>query len=105
MYRCGLCGVCSPPRQSRRLHVVYRTVPAGRQHHVVRDHNGQPRSRTVLAPERTEIAREIPVCGECEQRLHRQAAAPPTHANGSGGLDVVLSGRTVRTVLGNQQVG
>lgn len=93
MYRCGLCGVCSPPRQSRRLHVVHRTVPAGRQHHVVRDHNGQPRSWVVFTPERTEVAREVPICVGCEEELARRARSP---ASTPQAYDPLVNGRVAQ---------
>lgn len=71
-YRCGLCQSVVPPRQPRRVHVVPRLVPR-RQQVIGRSQpygeGGYSRPIEVTHPERTEIAREIPVCGSCQSAL------------------------------------
>jgi len=79
-YRCGLCQAVVPPRQPRRVHVVTREAPQ--------------RSPFARTPYRTEIAREIPVCGSCqsalakgasvEQLVRARGAAPSRERNGQG---------------------
>lgn len=90
MYRCGVCGRCSKPGEDRKTAVVLRQVPPGVQYH--RRSTGGDRGQTTLVsrptPARTEIAREVALCGDCNRRaeagatvreleaLYRTAAAP-----------------------------
>lgn len=58
MYRCGVCQGQSGPGESRRVHQVTRLVPCVR---VTQD---------GLRPSmRSEIAREVSVCGKCDKAL------------------------------------
>lgn len=52
MYRCQICRAVSQPHEPRKVHTVYREVPA--------PHGGT----------REEIAREIPVCAGCQSCLN-----------------------------------
>lgn len=59
MYRCGICGSCSQPRQPRHLHVIYRDKP-----------NVVVAGGKEVTSTRKEIAREIPVCPDCKLDLN-----------------------------------
>lgn len=58
MYRCDVCKVVSLPGSPRRTYNIIRVLP-----HI--KHVGE---RTIPAT-RTEIIREIPVCGQCKTAL------------------------------------
>lgn len=70
MYLCGICGACSKPGQARKVKVIERTVEPGHQRHRARrDGDGRPTTVTVASPARTEIAQEIPICHDCDNKL------------------------------------
>lgn len=69
MYRCGVCGKCSRPGESRKTAAVERKVPPGVQYHRRETGNGRTVSVPAPTPARTEIAREVPLCGDCHRML------------------------------------
>lgn len=73
-YRCQICGDQQPPKTPMRRHVVQRGVPTTKP-------NG---SRAA----RLEIAREIPVCEECQQQLKHLPLATVIERRGSVRPDV-----------------
>lgn len=72
MYRCGVCGACSKPGQTRQVHTIYRDVPESIQTHVVKMRSDRERWKqvmTVKTPARKTIDREIDVCKDCKGYL------------------------------------
>ncbi len=70
MYRCQICHQCSKVRQPMRRHILYRTLPSRIVSRRVLDPSGRfPRRMDVEEQPRQEIAREIAVCTDCEQKL------------------------------------
>lgn len=63
MYRCRGCNRVSKPKQRLLVHRVYRNVP------VMQNVLGR-----IIQGQRTEIAREVSVCPECQQDLEGGAS-------------------------------
>ncbi len=71
MYRCGVCGSCSKPGESRKVHVVEREVPKVARGDSVGTRPGWQTDRQVGT--RREIECEVALCSECHFRLARGA--------------------------------
>lgn len=79
-YRCSICRSIAPPGQSRLVHTITRAVPGCEYW----DRRGR-----LVQETREEIAREIPVCRDCQEELesgvpldlllsqHRPTERPP----------------------------
>lgn len=73
MYRCGVCGRCSKPGEDRKTAVVLRTVPPGVQYHRRVTGHGTTTLVSRPTPARTEIAREVALCADCNRRAEAGA--------------------------------
>lgn len=81
-YRCAVCGQAVRPGLTRCTHVLYRQVPDPRTIIL-------PDGSRALQSSRTEVAREIPVCGACQIQLE-------------GGTPLAVVARTRRQEVADQ---
>jgi hypothetical protein len=84
MYRCGVCGKTTEPGQPRLVHIVSRVKLELRtvgSKAATGKHDESTSGTERLC--RQEIAKEVPVCPDCKDRLDRQAKEPaPTRRFG-----------------------